>query len=53
MGREIADATPLHSRGMFCPSYTGIVSLKNRGRRESQMLERTRSLACKVKKHTS
>src|SRR5271168_1801235 len=45
--------TPPHPRGMFCPSYAGIVSLENRGRRKSRMLHRTRSLACESKKHTS
>jgi hypothetical protein len=38
---------------LFAPGFCKQSSLGNRGRRECRMLSRTRSLACKTKKHTS
>ena len=43
-------ATPAYSRGANHPGFAKHRPSKNRGRRECRVLQRTRSLACKMKK---
>jgi Glutathione S-transferase, N-terminal domain len=40
-------------RQVLCPSFARTLSLQSRGRRECRGVARTRSLACKHRKHTS